>query len=73
MNLPEKIKLTIETNKNKHTSEINWDANLEDLLDAFYGLCVAATYDPITVCAEMKKWSEAKCNNFDYFFNKLKN
>jgi hypothetical protein len=73
MNLPEKIKLTLETNKNKHTSEINWDANLEDLLDSFYGLCVATTYDPITVCMVMKKWSETKCNNFEYFFNKSKN
>ena len=73
MNLPEKIKLTLETSKNKHTSEINWDANLADLLDSFYGLCVAATYDPITICEVMKKWSEAKCNNFEYFFNKSKN
>ena len=69
MREPEKTIVTLESHGKKHSSELNWDANLSDILDAFYGLCVAATFDPVTVVKGMREWSEEKCENFDYLFN----
>ena len=39
-----KIVVSIESNGYKHTTEIPWDANVEDLFDAIIGLGVCATF-----------------------------
>ena len=40
----ENTKLTLEHDGKKYTAELNWDCGCEDLLDAFLGLTVCATY-----------------------------
>ena len=69
MKEPEKTIVTLESHGKKHSSELNWDAGIYDILNAFYGLCVAATFDPVQVVKGMREWSEEKCENFEYLFN----
>jgi hypothetical protein len=69
MKEPEKTIVIIESHGKKHSSELNWDAGIYDILNAFYGLCVAATFDPVTVVKCIREWSEEKCENFEYLFN----
>ena len=40
----ENSKLTFENNGFKHSSELPWDASVEDLFDAILGVGVSATY-----------------------------
>lgn len=47
----------------KHTSELPWDANLDDLLNAFFGLCVSATFYPNNILECMKEFAEEKLAN----------
>ena len=56
----EKTILTIEQNNMKFTSEMPWDASMDDFLDAFYGLCVSATFVPKTILTHMKEFAEEK-------------
>lgn len=56
----EKTILTIEQNNMKFISEMPWDASMDDLLDAFYGLCVSATFTPKTILTHMKEFAEEK-------------
>lgn len=41
-----------------HQSTLPWDANMEDILQAVYGLCIAATWNPILVLECMKQFAE---------------
>ena len=56
----EKTILTIEQNNMKFTSEMPWDAGMDDILDAFFRLCVSATFTPKTILTHMKEFAEEK-------------
>ena len=56
--------LTLECGGVKITSEMKWDANIEDLLNSFYGLCVGATFHPEAIVKAMQEWAEEKQNSF---------
>ena len=56
----EKTILTIEQNNMKFTYEMPWNAGMDDFLDAFYGLCVSATFMPKTILIHMKEFAEEK-------------
>lgn len=56
----EKTILTIEQNNMKFISEMPWDVGMDDILDAFYGLCVSATFTPKTILTHMKEFAEEK-------------
>lgn len=45
---------TIKTTEHVVKQELPWDANMEDLCQAFYGACVAITFNPETVLDGMK-------------------
>lgn len=42
----------------KFISELHWDANINDVLDAFVGMMVSATFPYETVLSEMHDFSE---------------
>ena len=56
--------LTLECGGVKLSSVMVWDANIEDLLNSFYGLCVGATYNPEALVEIMQEWAEEKQNSF---------
>lgn len=60
-------KITLESHNKKHSSELNWDAGLDDILDAFYGLCIAATFHPESILNVMKDWVEEKMDGMEAF------
>ena len=53
-------KLTLEINDQKISVEMPWDTQISAMLDAFYGVCVTATWSPITVLEYMKEFAEEK-------------
>ena len=57
--------ISLEQSGNKHISELPWDASIEDMLDSFYGLCVAATFHPKNILEYMKDWSEERLRGMD--------
>ena len=61
----EKTKLILESDNNRYVSEMNWDANIDELLSSFYGMCVSATYSPITVLKQMKEFAEEHLDAFE--------
>jgi hypothetical protein len=40
-----------------HTATLPWDANMEDILQSFYGLCVASGWMPSTVLEAMHNFA----------------
>lgn len=56
----EKTILTMESNDMKFISEMPWDAGMDDILDAFYGLCVSATFAPKTILTHMREFAQEK-------------
>lgn len=56
----EKIILTMESNAMKFISELPWDAGMDDILDAFFGLCISATFAPKTILTQMKEFADEK-------------
>ena len=61
----EKTKLILESDNNRYVSEMNWDANIDELLSSFYGMCVSATYNPIMVLKHMKEFAEEHLDSFE--------
>lgn len=50
-----KTKLTFETNDNRFSWESPYiDSSMEDILDAFYGMMVSATWQPETILRAMQ-------------------
>ena len=45
--------LKLEHGGTVQTVELPWDANMLDMLQAFYGLCIGATWQPSTVIEGM--------------------
>lgn len=61
----EKTVLTLEHADRKVSTELNWDASMEDLLDAFYGACIATTWHPTTILEGMKAFAEEHLEAFE--------
>lgn len=53
-------KITLEALGHKHSSELSWDAGIVDILDAFYGMCISATFHPETILSNMQEWLDEK-------------
>lgn len=60
----EKTVLTLEHADRKVSTELNWDASMEDLLDALYGACVATTWHPTTILEGMRDFAEERLEAF---------
>lgn len=60
----EKTVLTLEHADRKIATELNWDAGMEELLDAFYGACIATTWHPITILEGMRDFAEERLETF---------
>lgn len=52
--------LTLEINDQKITIEMPWDVPIDDMLTSFYGACVTATWQPVTILESMKNFAEEK-------------
>lgn len=52
--------LTIESNDMKFISELPWDAGMDDILDAFFGMCISTTFAPKTILTHMKEFADEK-------------
>lgn len=50
--------LTLEINDQKISIEMAWDAPISDMVTAFYGACVTATWKPVTILERMKTFAE---------------
>lgn len=53
-------RLTLEINDQKISVEMPWDVPIGDMLSTFYGMCVTATWQPVTVLEYMKEFAEEK-------------
>lgn len=40
------------------TVELPWDANMEQILQAFYGMCISSTWMPSTVIESMYEFAK---------------
>ena len=58
------IVLTLESSGKKYTAELKWDADIDTLIETFYGLCITSTYHPLTVLKHMKSFSEESLDSF---------
>lgn len=65
--MAQKTIISLEQHGKKHTSEINWDAGMNDILDALYGLCVAATFHPTQVLEGIRDWVDEKLEDNKIF------
>ena len=53
-------RLTLEINDQKISVEMPWDVPIGDMLSTFYGMCITATWQPVTVLKNMKEFAEEK-------------
>lgn len=60
----ENTKLTLESHGKKYTAELNWDCGFDNLLDAFLGLGVCATYPYKGMLETMKEWAEEQLDAY---------
>ena len=51
---------SLEHGGNKITFELPWDAGMPELIDAFYTMCIGATFHPSTIINGMKEFIESK-------------
>lgn len=59
MNDEVKTRLVYESNDNRYIWESPFvDASIEDILDAFFGMMVSATWQPVTVIEAMRDFAE---------------
>ena len=55
------VKLSLQTENSIVTWETPYfDASMEDILEGFYGLCVAQTWHPTTVISKMLEFAEER-------------
>lgn len=54
----EKTIITFESNGNKMTFEMPWDATIDEVCHAFYTGCIGMTFTPNTVAQAMKEFAE---------------
>lgn len=53
-------RLTLEINDQKISVEMPWDVPIGDMLSTFYGMCITATWQPISILENMKEFAEEK-------------
>lgn len=63
----DKTILTFESAGKKHSSELNWDADLYTIMDSLAGLLVCATFPYESIIETMSEWAE---NQKSAFLNK---
>lgn len=63
MNKNEKTILSLESDNKKFSAELSWAAGMDEILQAFFGLCVSASFMPETVITGMKEFSESMMYN----------
>ena len=56
----EKTILSLTINGNKYSAEMNWDVNIDTMLDSFYGMCISATFQERTILEAMRDFAESK-------------
>ena len=59
-------RLTLEINDQKISVEMPWDVPIDDMLSTFYGMCITATWQPVTVLKNMKEFAEEKLETLGY-------
>lgn len=55
--------ITLDHGYQKVTVELPWDAGMDDLIDAFYGMCVCATFTPRTIIQGFQEFLEEKAES----------
>lgn len=55
--------ITLDHGHQKVTVELPWDAGMDDLIDAFYGMCVCATFTPGTIIQGFREFLEEKAES----------
>lgn len=57
----EKFIITMEqTDGKKMITELSWDAGMDDILEAVYGMCIGLTFHPSTVLEVMKDFADER-------------
>lgn len=51
---------TLEHGGCKITTELSWDADIHDLINAFYAMCIGVSFIPSTIIDGMKEFIESK-------------
>lgn len=60
----DKFIITMEqTDGKKMVTELSWEAGMDDVLEAFYGMCVGLTWAPVTVLEAMKDFADERLDN----------
>jgi hypothetical protein len=50
--------LTLANDSKTVTTKMSWDCNMEELIDAFYGACIALTWNPVTILETMEDYAQ---------------
>ena len=49
----------------KHVEiKMPWDANVDQLLEAFYGACITLTFQPVSIIEAMSQFAEERMGSF---------
>lgn len=57
----EKFIITMEqTDGKKMITELSWEAGMDDILEAVYGMCIGLTFHPNTVLGAMKDFVDER-------------
>lgn len=56
----EKTILSLTIYGNKYSAEMNWDVNMDAMLDSFYGMCISATFQEQTILEAMRDFAKSK-------------
>lgn len=54
----EPFTVSISSNGNTYTAELPWDSSVEDILDAFTGMLVSATFPYPSILRSMQTFAE---------------
>lgn len=57
------VVLTLKNEYKTISVELPWDANIEDLLEAFYGGMVGLTFHPAGIVRFMREWCDEKAES----------
>lgn len=58
--------LTLANDSKTVTTKMSWDCSMEELIDAFYGACVALTWNPVTILDTMKDYAQQQLAALPY-------
>lgn len=62
-NCNDNTELILKMNGQEHSWKGPWDSDINDILDAFYGLLTGATFSPKMLPVWMKEWAEEKLDD----------